>query len=58
MTPEAFRAIRLRLGLTQAQLAKRLNFADANQVYRMETGRRSITPAAAERLRKLEEKKP
>lgn len=47
MTPETFRSIRLRL-----------NFADANQVHRMEAGRRSITPAAAERLRKLEEKKP
>lgn len=51
MTPATFRVARQRLGLTQAELAGLLGFADANQIHRMETGRRGITPRTADRLR-------
>lgn len=47
MTPATFRAIRRRLDLSQQATANLLGFADLNQVSRLETGRRTVSPQAA-----------
>jgi transcriptional regulator with XRE-family HTH domain len=49
MTAEQFATIRTRLGLTQAQLAKRLCYSHVNSISQLETGARSI-PAHVELL--------
>lgn len=54
MTPDQFKAIRERRGLQQSELAELLGFADANQIYRMETGRRGISPQTARLMRVLD----
>jgi len=54
MTPDQFKAIRERFGLKQSELAELLGFADANQIHRMETGRRSISPQTARLMRVLD----
>lgn len=55
MTPEEFRAIRERAGLTQELLAERLGFAPGPsgrvQVARMEAGERPITRRTARLMR-------
>lgn len=43
MTPDEFRAIRMRLGLTQAALASHLGFALAQHVSKLERGELAIT---------------
>ena len=50
MTGEEVRRIRLRLGLTQAELGERLGVA-ANSVARWERGEMGIRPTAAGLLR-------
>lgn len=47
MTPQEFRRIRKSQGLTQADLASLIGFVDANQIHRMETGKRSISTQTA-----------
>ena len=47
MTPQEFRRIREYQGLSQADLASLIGFADANQIHRMETGKRSISTQTA-----------
>jgi DNA-binding transcriptional regulator YiaG len=42
MTPEQFRAIRQRAGLSQARLAELLRLSDGRTVRRYEAGERSI----------------
>jgi transcriptional regulator with XRE-family HTH domain len=42
MTPEAFRAIRQRAGLSQARLAALLRIGDLRTIRRYETGERPI----------------
>jgi DNA-binding transcriptional regulator YiaG len=42
MTPERFRAIRQRAGLSQARLAALLRLSDGRTIRRYETGERSI----------------
>jgi len=53
MTPAQFRAIRERLGLSQAQLADRLGVA-MNSVSRWEIGEREIHPMTAKLITFLE----
>lgn len=53
MTADDFRALRTRLGLTQAQLAERLMMA-VNTIKQLESGRRRITERTAAQLRALE----
>lgn len=43
MTPEAFRDIRCRAGLTQSQLAARLRIEDVRTIRRYEKGERVIS---------------
>lgn len=43
MTPATFKAIRLRLGLTQSGLARILRVDDLRTIRRYETGERSIS---------------
>jgi DNA-binding transcriptional regulator YiaG len=43
MTPEQFRAIRKRAGLSQARLAALLRIGDLRTIRRYETGERSIS---------------
>jgi len=52
ITPDAIRAARTRLGLTQAQLADRLN-VPSNTVARWEQGNRTPTGLYAQALRQL-----
>lgn len=54
MTPAQFKAIRKHNDLKQSELAVLLGFADANQIHRMETGRRSISPQTARLMRVLD----
>ena len=53
MTGDDYRAARLRLGLTQAELASRLGVT-ATSVARRERGEQRITPEAALALRAVE----
>jgi DNA-binding transcriptional regulator YiaG len=43
MTPEAFKAIRQRAGLSTANLAKRLRIAEARTIRRYEDGTRPVS---------------
>lgn len=43
MTPATFRAIRLRAGLTQSQLARFLRISDLRTVRKWEAGERAIS---------------
>lgn len=43
MTPEAFKAIRQRAGLTQTELAARLRIEDLRTIRRYEAGERAIS---------------
>jgi DNA-binding transcriptional regulator YiaG len=43
MTPSEFKAIRLRAGLTQSQLADRLRISDKRTISYWETGERPIS---------------
>lgn len=54
MTPQEFRRIREMYGPDQKGLAILLGFADANQIHRMETGKRGITPQTAILMRLIE----
>lgn len=57
MTPEAFRALRASLGLTQAQLASVLGYAFRENVAAMEHtggGSREVPPAIARLMRAYE----
>ena len=54
MTGHELRATRLRLGLTQAELAAALGLGDANHVSRLERGRVRVSPPLALLLRYLE----
>ena len=47
MTPETFRAIRNRQGLTQSQMAARLRISDARTIRRWELGERPVSGPAS-----------
>lgn len=55
MTPEELRAIRERLGLLQKELGAAIGVS-ATSIYRMESGRQTITDRTAKQVRELEEK--
>lgn len=54
MSPDDFRNLRTRLGLTQAQLAEHLMMA-VNTVKQLESGRRRITERTAAQVRQIKE---
>lgn len=53
MTPNDFRAARLRLGMTQAALAEALGYSAARVVSAIETGNRNPGPTAIKLLQVL-----
>ena len=55
MNAQDLRALRLRLGLTQQELAERLFLKNAQSIYYMEHGDRPIMPQTAELARQLGE---
>ena len=55
MTPQEFRAIRERMGLTQAELAFQLGYRAASRVSEIENGTFAITPMLARLMRAYED---
>jgi DNA-binding transcriptional regulator YiaG len=54
MTPSEFKAIRLRAGLTQSQLADRLRISDKRTIRYWETGERPISGPVSLLMEQLE----
>jgi len=54
MTPQEFKSIRLRAGLTQRQLAAHLRISDHRTIRRYESGERSISGPVAILMEQLD----
>ena len=56
MTPKQFKSARLKMGLSQAEMATLLGYTSRSMICRIETGSRIVTPRMALTVKLLMEK--